>query len=228
MSIFGGTMGYMEFFHLLNRGVDKRKVFLDEVDYVRFLHDCYVFNDTADVNPNHRLRGGSGAEGEHIRTPLVALHAFALMPNHYHMLVSELEEGGMSLFMRKLNMGYAKYFNKKYERSGVLWQGTFKKVLIQRDAHFMYIPYYIHLNPLDMAFPLWRTGRIQNTKKALNYLQKYRWSSFMDYNKIPNMPSLITQKHLGPILDSPKNQAREIKRIISNSTLTQQADLLEG
>lgn len=217
----------MEFYHVLNRGVDKRKVFLEEVDYVRFLHDCYVFNDVMGVDPNHRLKKGiKDGEGKR-HQPLVTMHAFCLMPNHYHMLVSENREGGMSLFMRKLNMGYAKYFNEKYERSGVLWQGTFKKIPIKRDAHFMYIPYYIHLNPLDLALPSWRTSCVRDTDKALNYLRKYRWSSFQDYNDISNMPSLITKKYIGPILGSPKNQEKEIKNIISDLEFVQAANALE-
>ncbi|MFQ5541050.1 MAG: transposase [Candidatus Paceibacteria bacterium] len=217
----------MDFYHLLNRGVDKRKVFLDDADYVRFLHDCYVFNDSADVDPNHRLKKGSKGESDHTRKRLITLHAFALMPNHYHMLVSEVAEGGMSLFMRKLNMGYSKYFNEKYDRSGVLWQGTFRKIHIKRDAHFMYIPYYIHLNPLDLVLPSWRTSCIQNTQKALNYLRKYRWSSFQDYNDIPNMPSLINKKYLSPILGTAKNQEKEIKSIVSALDLVKAANVLE-
>jgi len=217
----------MEFFHLLNRGVDKRNVFLDETDYVRFLHDCYVFNDVVSVDPNHRLKNGLKDGGGRKRRPLVTIHAFCLMPNHYHMLVSENEEGGRSLFMRKLNMGYAKYFNEKYERTGVLWQGTFKKIILERDAHFMYIPYYIHLNPLDMIFPAWRTGGVRDATKAIKYLSTYRWSSFMDYYNIRNMPSLINTKYVGPMIGMPKNQEKEIKRIISNADVAQRANFLE-
>lgn len=217
----------MDFFHILNRGVDKRKVFLDEADYVRFLHDCYMFNDTADVDPNHRFKKVRKGDEARKRERLITLHAFCLMPNHYHMLVSEVEDGGLSLFMRKLNMGYAKYFNEKYERSGVLWQGTFKKILIKRDAHFMYIPYYIHLNPLDMMFPAWRTSGIPDTQKALTYLYSYRWSSFMDYSGIRNMPSLIDTKYIGEHLGTRKNQEKEIEGIISDPDFTQATSVLE-
>ncbi len=224
MSIFSATLYFMEFFHLLNRGVDKRKVFLNEADYVRFMHDCYVFNDKENVGPNHRFKE---FESTYKRKPLVILHAFCLMPNHYHLLVSEVQEGGMSLFMRKLNMGYAKYFNEKYNRSGVLWQSTFKKIHIKRDAHFMYIPYYIHLNPLDMNFPLWRTGKVKNAKQALAYLHTYRWSSFMDYNGMKNMPSLITTKYVGDMLGSAKKQENEIKQIISSPDLVGDAGSIE-
>ena len=128
----------MEFYHLINRGVDKRKVFTEDGDYIRFIHNTYVFNDTQSA-PNSAVKARTATRK---RDLLVHIHAFSLMPNHYHLLVSPVQDGALSLFMRKLNMGYAKYFNEKYGRTGVLWQGTFRKVLIERDSHFMYIPYY--------------------------------------------------------------------------------------
>ncbi|MDO8576174.1 MAG: transposase [bacterium] len=214
----------MELYHLLNRGVEKRTVFIDETDRVRFVHDLYAFNDENDVNPNHRFKLlPAGAK----REPLVDIHAFSLMPNHYHMLVSERIEGGISTFMRKLNMGYAKYFNEKYKRSGVLWQGTFRKVQIQRDAHFLYIPYYIHLNPLDMVLPEWRGGNVKNIKRAFSELEKYRWSSYLDYIGTANFPSVINQTLLSEVLGASKRQQNVIRDIISDSALAQLAGKLE-
>src|SRR3989344_7268388 len=150
----------VELYHLLNRGVEKREVALDDSDRLRFVHDLFVFNDSNHVDPNHRLRDFYMASAA--REPLVDIHAFCLMGNHYHLLVSEREDGGISTFMRKLNMGYAKYFNEKYRRSGLLWQGRYRKRLITRDAHFLYIPLYIHLNPLDYLSREWRKGKIKN------------------------------------------------------------------
>lgn len=214
----------MELYHLLNRGVEKRTVFIDEADHVRFVHDLYAFNDVSDVNPNHRFKLlPSGA----VREPLVAIHAFCLMPNHYHLLVSEVAENGISKFMRKLNMGYAKYFNEKYERSGVLWQGTFREIQIQRDAHFLHIPFYIHLNPLDLVMPNWRRGTVTNAGQAFSELEKYRWSSYLDYMGTKNFPSVIDQTLLAHVLGSPKRQQNVIRDIISGSALAQQSYRLE-
>jgi len=78
-------------------------------------------------------------------------------------------------------MGYAKFFNEKYDRSGYLWQGRYKKILIETDAHFNYIPYYIHLNPLDRLHKQWRVGGVTDCTKALDVLDTYRWSSYLDY-----------------------------------------------
>jgi putative transposase len=149
------------------------------------------------------------------------------MPNHYHILASEIEVGGISMFMRKLNMGYAKYFNEKYDRSGVLWQGTFKRILLQRDAHFLHIPFYIHLNPLDLKFPQWRFGKVRNIDGALKFLAEYRWSSYLDYNDTKNFPSILNQELLMEVLGSTDRQKRIIADIISSASLAEYASKLE-
>lgn len=203
----------MDFYHVLNRGVDKRDIVLNDADRARFIHDLWAFNDAHhSSNALHHARKNELVK----RKPLVVIHCFTLMNNHYHLLLSERVEGGVTRFMQKLNMGYAKYFNEKYGRVGTLWQGKHKKILIERDAHFMYIPFYIHLNPLDYSFPEWRDGKIRNPQKALLALREYRWSSHLDYMTIKNFPSLTDRAY---ILSEYKNQKRyekEIAAIISD------------
>jgi putative transposase len=213
----------MDFYHLINRGVDKRKVFVEDGDYIRFIHDMYVFNDTQSA-PNYVVKARAAGRKRNL---LVRIHAFSLMPNHYHILASPVQDGGLSLFMRKLNMGYAKYFNEKYGRTGVLWQGTFRKILIVRDAHFKYIPYYIHLNPLDLTHPQWRSGTLHNHTSALTFLSKYRWSSYLDYNGIRNFPSLLYTSELRAILGTVKTQNDEIRSIISAPDIARASQNLE-
>jgi putative transposase len=213
----------MDFYHVINRGVEKRKTFMEDGDYIRFIHDMYVFNDTKSA-PNAAVKE---RQGERQRDLLVHIHAFCLMPNHYHLLLSPVVENGISIFMRKLNMGYSKYFNDKYDRSGVLWQGVFKRKLIERDAHFMYVPYYIHLNPLDLKFPEWREGKIKDPKKALAYLETYRWSSYLDYIGKSNFPSVIYKSVLKDVLQNKEKQAREIALIVQDATIATQSWSLE-
>src|SRR3989344_2313649 len=213
----------MEFYHLINRGVDKRKVFEEDGDYIRFIHDMYVFND-AQSAPNYAVKARTGGRKRNL---LLRIHAFSLMPNHYHILATPLQDGALSFFMQKLNMGYAKYFNEKYERTGVLWQGTFRKIPIIRDAHFGYIPYYIHLNPLDLTHPQWRSGSLRDYTSAFISLGKYRWSSYFDYNGIRNFPSLLYTSELRAVLGTKKNQEGEIRSIISDPELAQASDILE-
>ncbi|OGG73186.1 hypothetical protein A3A38_04780 [Candidatus Kaiserbacteria bacterium RIFCSPLOWO2_01_FULL_53_17] len=128
------------------------------------------------------------------REQIVDIHGWCLMKNHYHLLLSEKLEGGLSLFMRKLNVGYANYFNERYKRSGTLFQGRTKKKHIDSDAYFLHILNYIHFNPLDYlrSARRWREREIISEKSALEYLRKYRWSSFPDYMGKKNFPSILT------------------------------------
>jgi len=214
----------MEFWHLIGRGVDKRDVVLDDKDRVRFIHDLYAFND---LNPTPNFILQSRHNDIDKRKQLIKIHAFCLMNNHYHLLVTESVEGGISLFMKKLNMGYAKYFNERYERSGALWQGKFRKVLIKRDAHYLYVPFYVHLNPLDYSKPEWRKGEVKKSHEALKSLLTYRWSSHLDYLGIRNFPSIIHTEVLSPLFGSREQYENTIKELIQNEDLTRDAESIE-
>jgi len=213
----------MEIYHVLNRGVDKRRVFMDEKDYVRFVHDLFVFNDK-NATLNYILQK---RQIERPRELLVHIHAFCLMPNHYHLLLSPAVENGVPQFMKKLNMGYAKYFNEKYDRSGALWQGKYKKKLIKKDAHFLYIPYYIHLNALDLSMPQWREGKVKNILQALKNLREYRWSSHLDYLGEKNFPSLTERELLAGTIGTRARYEKEIRNIITNSEIASGSNALE-
>ncbi len=194
-------------YHVCNRGVDKRTVFLADDDRYRFIHDLFEFNDKDSVPPiNLALRKYSRQSLEMtspkienmVRKPrklLVEILAFCLMNNHYHLLLRQLVDGGIPLFMRKLGIGYTYYFNLKYERSGSLFQGTFKGIEIESDRQLLYIPYYIHFNPLDFEMSEWRDKELSDYKKATDFLEKYRWSSHLDFLGVKNFPS-VTQREL--------------------------------
>jgi len=207
-------MGYasqMELYHVLNKGVDGRKIFLDTQDYARFVHDLYEFNDTAPAlqfsrasQPDAHVGRGTSNMGK--RERLVDIHGWELMKNHYHLLLSERVENGITLFLRKMS-GYARYFNERHERRGNLFQGNTKKIPITRQEHFLYILHYLHLNSLDYlpGAKKWRErdrGAISDIPKAFEYLRNYRWSSYLDYCGIRNFPSILTtslfSKALGP------------------------------
>ena len=197
---------------------------MDDKDRARFIHDLHVFNDQNECLHIHQPDRGIE---KYKRKLLVHIHAFALMPNHYHLLLSELVDGGISLFMQKVNMGYTKYFNKRHERSGTLWQGKYKKILIEREAHFMYIPFYIHLNPLDLVMPEWREGKVKNPRKALQYLRGYRWSSHLDYLGIKNFPSITNRKEILGGFEKVHDYEKEITSIIGDPLGSPQSTLLE-
>ena len=190
---------------------------------MRFIHDLFVMNDKNEIL--HSGLAGRYVEGS--RNLLVHIHAFCLMPNHYHILLSSAIKDGIPQFMKKLNMGYAKYFNEKYERSGALWQGKYKKKLIEKDAHFLYIPYYIHLNALDLSMPEWRDGKVKNISKALNKLREYRWSSHLDYLGEPNFPSITEREFLASTIGTSARYEKEIRNIISRSDIASDSFSIE-
>ena len=212
-----------EFYHLFNRGVDKRKIFLDKSDHLRFIHDLYEFNDVnpaiqfsrlfkKDDNVGYPISNiVSNIEDDNVgypisniedqgdrREPLVNLHAFVLMSNHHHLLAEQLKEKGISLFVRKLHIGYTNAFNLKRKRSGHLFQGLFKDVHIENDIQLAHLVCYIHSNPLDLWKHGWKKRKlaVSEIKQALKFLENYRWSSHLDYLGIKNFPSLINKKFL--------------------------------
>jgi len=175
-------------YHIYNRGVEKRDIFMEDLDYFRFIHDLFVFNNIDAVLPME------------IQPPkrklMVEILAFALMPNHFHLLIRQKEKEGIVKFMQKLGTGYTMYFNQKYERVGSLFQGRFKAVAVLKEKHFLYLPFYIHLNCLDLIEPDWRNGKIENLKKAIKFLESYRWSSYLDYIGKKNFPSVTQRQFL--------------------------------
>lgn len=217
-----------EIYHIYNRGVEKRKIFLEDNDYLRFIHNLFEFNDTKPA-PSFIMRyskqkkqfpdNNSDFVNPNIReprTPIVEVLAFCLMQNHYHLLLKQNIDNGIVQFMRKLGCGYANYFNQKYKRVGSLFQGRFKAVLVQNESHFIYLPYYIHFNPLDLIEPDWRKGEIKNNKQAWLFLESYRWSSFLDYIGKKNFPSVTQRDFLLTFFTSSTAYKTEIKQWLQN------------
>ena len=215
----------MELYHLLNRGVDKRPIFMNDDDHVRFVHDMYEFNDKTPANNTLRILQMNDFVSRSLREPIVEIHGWCLMGNHYHLLLSEIVEGGITLFIRKLNIGYAKFFNEKYKRSGALFQGRTKKIHIASDAHFLHILHYIHLNPLDFlkGSEDWRDLEIRDAHEAMKYLDEYRWSSYLDYCGQKNFPSLLTKNLFGSVF---KNYKKDIAAYLRDIELAPIKSLL--
>src|SRR3989344_2453420 len=168
-----------EIYHVYNRGVEKRNIFVNDRDRERFLFGLKLFNTPKAVN----ISDFSEVEPREwiLEDELIEILVFVLMPNHFHLLIREKQERGIISFMQKLGTGYTMYFNKKYERVGPLFQGKFKAVLVKDDSHFRYLPHYIHFNPLDMFEPQWRENRIKNVEQCLSFLKSYKWGSYQEY-----------------------------------------------
>ncbi len=187
-----------QIYHVYNRGVEKRVVFTQAEDYFRMIHDLFELNDLdAAINLLYFFNPKSmEVEPQYIHTErkprkiLVKILAFVLMPNHYHLLLEQVRPNGIVKFMQKLGTAYTMYFNQKYERVGSLFQGRFKAVHVSRDDHFIHLPFYIHANPLDLIY-----GG-STSIDSMEYLKKYRWSSFPDYIGIKNFPSVTSREFL--------------------------------
>ncbi len=161
-----------EFYHVYNRGVDKRIIFNTDADYRRFQELLYVANASTSVALRNLKRNYDSVYTYKKSDSLVAIGAYCLMPNHFHILLTPLVENGVSLFMNKLTTGYSMYFNKKYERSGALFSGTFKAKHADGDEYLKYLYAYIHLNPQKL---------FKNKGNTLNVSIRYPYSSLGDY-----------------------------------------------
>lgn len=206
----------MILYHLYNRGVEKRKIFMDDEDYLRFIHDLFEFNDenpalnlTYHITYKQSKEVGLPKIERGARKMLIELLVFCLMPNHFHLLVIPKVERGITEFMQKLGTGYTNYFNKKYERVGPLFQGRYKMAVIKNESYFIHLPYYIHLNPLDLIEPKWRKGEIKNREKAAKFLENYRWSSYPDYISKKNFPSVTQREFLTEFTGGPENYKKD-------------------
>ncbi len=138
------------YYHVINRGVERRSVFLDEEDYHQFLDLMLV------IAKEYNL----------------IIHSYCLMSNHYHILL-ETKDNNISKAIQFLNDKYAKYFNKKYERVGHLWQGRFKSYYLFDDIHFWYVSKYIERNPLK--------ANIVNKIENYVYQSYFQWKNNSKY-----------------------------------------------
>lgn len=155
-------------YHVFNRGSEKRNIFLQPRDYRRFLQTSSYYQfpgpkpkfsqfTKSKLNPFKSL-----AESR-----LVEIICYCLMPNHFHFLLRQRKENGISIFMSQISNSYTKYFNTKYNRIGALFQGVFKSVLVETDEQFIHLSRYIHLNPV--------------VSDLVKKLEKYPWSSYHEY-----------------------------------------------
>ncbi|MEK7572385.1 MAG: transposase [Patescibacteria group bacterium] len=173
-----------EFYHIYNRGTDKRIIFNETSDYYRFLILLYLCNSNLKVDLGDYLRQGqtlSELLNLERNETLVEIGAYCLMPNHFHILINEKSEGGISLFMQKLMTAYTMYFNKKYNRNGTLFQGRFKGSHVQKDNYLKYLFAYIGLNPVKLIEKNWKEEGIKNLIRVKIFLFNYKFSSFLDH-----------------------------------------------
>lgn len=157
-----------EFYHLFNRGVEKRDIFLQSWDYKRFTRTLYYYQF---LGPKPSFSKFVKSELSLFKplpsNKIIDTICYCLMPNHFHILARQLRENGVSNFMSQLQNSFTKYFNIKYIRVGALFQGAFKAVRVENDEQLIHLSRYIHLNPIVSGLA--------------NDLEDYTWSSYPEY-----------------------------------------------
>lgn len=161
-----------EIYHLYNRGVDKRPIFMDIFDLERFFSGILLFNTTEPIGSIYEKSFEKPSKKK--KEPLVELIAYCLNQNHYHLLVKEREEGGISEFMKRLSGGYTGYFNNRYQRSGVLFQGGFKSRHINSNEYLLHVSAYVNLN-----------NRAHQLGGRTPKLMRSSWDEYVGYVDLP-------------------------------------------
>ncbi len=177
-----------EYYHLYNRGNSKQKIFLDDKDRERFLKLLYLCNSKQRIDfkndiVKRKINVWDFQKGESI----VNIGAWVLMPNHFHLYITPKTEArlpsgnAITDFMHRVLTAYSKYFNARHQRTGSLFEGKFKSVHISKDNQARYLFSYIHLNPIKLIDTKWKENGIKNKKQAIDFLNLYEWSSYLDY-----------------------------------------------
>jgi len=156
-----------EYYHVYNRGVDKRDIFIDEEDFSRFMQSIKEFND---IEPIGSIYENSFNNSFNNQSPklLVSIVCFCLNQNHFHFIFRQESERGIEKFMQRLG-GYPKYFNNKYKRSGALFQGKFKAKHIVDNKYLLNLSVYVNLN-----------DKVHQLGCQAPKLMKSSWEEFVD------------------------------------------------
>lgn len=166
------------FYHVYNRGVDKQTIFRNETEYRYFQRSLYTRNSEKRIDSS-RVKGGSLHKIDRGNT-IVDIIGYALMPNHFHLLLFEKQELGISTFMKKLGTAHSMYINTKYDRSGPVMCRPFRSRCVDTDDYLRWVMSYIHFNPAEILTPV--------------QFSSYPYSSYLDYFDSPREESLILNK----------------------------------
>lgn len=194
------------YLHIVKRGARGSLIVRDEADQYRFLRMLYLLNDS-NFNQNwkfHKLDGlFSRPTNWSEREPIVDILAYTLMPNHFHLLLREIEDGGVSLFMKRLGQSMTNHANEKYEEKGSLFQGAYRSRTIESDEYFRYVAAYVMVKN---TFELYPDGGlyegVNNFEKVWDWAAKYKFSSLGDYTEYRNSSPILAPGLLGEIFSN--------------------------
>ena len=175
-----------EYYHIYNRGNGKQTIFHDDEDKERFVKLLGLLNQPLrikvdDLNLDYSFKN---------KEPIVAIGAYVLMDNHFHILLKQVSDRGVASFIQKVCTGYVMYYNKKYKRSGSLFEGRFKSKIVEDDVYMKYLFSYIHLNPIKLIDKDWKSKNM-HSQKILEFLKNYKYSSFQDFFGVKRVENAI-------------------------------------
>ena len=186
------------YYHVYNRGVDRREIFLSDEDRRRFLRACVLLNDDEVMSQRYPLQ----KDGHHpfsAQKPLVSIISYVLMDNHIHFVLKQLREDGIARFMQRIGTSYTKYFNLRHGRTGSLFESTYKAVFVESSDHFLHLTRYVHLNPLDL-FTMGADRWEQLLQYPWSSLQKYLLGTHDPVVDVSDLLSMISPLEYGVFL----------------------------
>ncbi len=194
------------YLHIIKRGARGGLIVRDEADHYRFLRTLYLLNDKS-FNPDWKSSNlvGLFSRPKHWeeRRPIVDILAYTLIPNHFHLILREIEDGGVSLFMKRLGQSMTNHANEKYEEKGSLFQGAYRSRTIESDEYFRYVAAYVMVKN---TFELYPDGGldegVNNFEKVWDWAAKYKFSSLGDYTEYRDSSPILTPGLLGEIFSS--------------------------
>jgi putative transposase len=197
--------GEEHYYHIYNRGVDKRSLFISEADRLRFVNTLYVFNNFQEIPRRFNIYTLDPQELLVRIDPLVEIVAGCLMPNHFHLMLSPRRENGISKFMHKIGTSYTKYFNIKHERKGRLFESVYQAKHVAKQDYALYLTQYIHLNPVGHFY------KNANMKKTLKNAENYQWSTLPDFlGRKSRFSIMLSSGFRDEILDMNVTEYREL------------------
>ncbi len=201
----------------------------DENDKWRFLKILRYFNDEYSLsNIFRQVKNNTFSRPAEWPPPkpLVKILSFCLMPNHFHLLLKEIKEGGVSRFMKKLSGGFTNYINTKYKESGKVFQGSYKSKTIKNDEYLQYLDAYIQvLNPIEL-YPGGTEEAARQFDKAFDFAANYSFSSLQDTLLKRNL-SIIDEEERG-ILGLSSVNTKSYKEFIYNALLVRNTKEILG
>ena len=204
-----------EYYHLYNRGVNKDKIFFSDGDWTYFQRLLYLRND-ADGNIRPARCKDMALSEIAIDEPLVDIQAYVLMPNHFHLLLSERKPGGITTYMKRLLTSYSMYMNKKYDRSGPLMCRPFRAKHVADNDYMRWLISYIHLNPLEYIAPHWEEEGVGGLKEARECVKNYYFSSYFDYFVQARDEQVVINKESLPMMISDLENVETMLNLTQN------------